>query len=29
VMEAIEIKTGDVGSVSFEIPEAITFSDYQ
>ena len=29
VMEAVEIKTGNVGTVNFEVPESIAFSDYQ
>lgn len=29
VMEAVEITTGNIGVVNFEVPESITFSDYQ
>jgi hypothetical protein len=29
VMEAVEIKTGKLDNVSFEIPQEITFTDYQ
>lgn len=29
VMEAVEVVTGNIGDVSFELPEAITFTDYQ
>jgi hypothetical protein len=29
VMEAVEVKTNSIGNVSFELPEGITFTDYQ